>query len=121
MRFQDLIGNMNVSGLKKCINDMATGHVCQLDSCNCCKIMGKRCFSIYTYLLSSNYSYTTNYYTINSWNIRRGKKKKKAQEKIKSLLDHIVGNFGALLATFQESINNLKSMDRNFATLLDKF
>lgn len=45
---------------------------------------------------------------------------KKTQETIKSLLDHVVGTFGALLASFQEFTNNLKNMDRNFDTLLDK-
>jgi hypothetical protein len=48
-------------------------------------------------------------------------KKKKTQEKIKLLLEQVVGNSGALLSSFQESTNILKNMDRNFAALLEKF
>jgi hypothetical protein len=47
--------------------------------------------------------------------------KKKTQEKIELLLEHVAGNSGALLSSFQESINILKNMDRNFAALLEKF
>ena len=46
------------------MNDMATWHVCQSNSCKSCKIIGRRYYSIDTYLLSSNYNNTTNYYTI---------------------------------------------------------
>ena len=48
-------------------------------------------------------------------------KKKKIQEKIENLLEHVVGNSGALLASFQESTAILKNMDKNFAALIAKF
>ena len=48
-------------------------------------------------------------------------KKKKTQGKIENLLEHVVGNSGALLALFQESTTILKNMDKNFAALIAKF
>ena len=48
-------------------------------------------------------------------------KKKKTQEKIETLLEQVVGNSGALLASFQESTAVLKNMDKNFAALIAKF
>ena len=48
-------------------------------------------------------------------------KKKKTGEKLESLLEQVVGNSGALLASFQESTAILKNMDKNFAALLAKF
>jgi hypothetical protein len=48
-------------------------------------------------------------------------KKKKTQEKIETLLEQVVGNSEALLASFQESTAILKNMDKNFAALIAKF
>ena len=42
------------------------------------------------------------------------------QKKIGTLLEHVVGNLGALIATFQESIDILKNMDKNFVALIAK-
>ena len=47
--------------------------------------------------------------------------KKKTQEKIETLLKHVVGNSGALIASFQESTAILKNIDKNFAALIAKF
>jgi hypothetical protein len=44
----------------------------------------------------------------------------KLKKKIELLLEHVVGNSGALISSFQESTNILKNMDRNFAALLEK-
>lgn len=48
-------------------------------------------------------------------------KKKKNQDKIEELLQHVVGNSTILISTFQQSTDLLKNMDRNFAALLEKF
>ena len=49
-------------------------------------------------------------------------KKKKNQNRIKELLQHIVGNSTMILIfTFQQSTDLLKNMDRNFTALLEKF
>ena len=66
-------------------------------------------------------SQTTTATTPNSTTISTQDKKKKTQEKIELLLEHVVGNLWALLSSFQESTNILKNMDRNFAALLEKF
>ena len=49
------------------------------------------------------------------------KTRRKSQEKMKPLLEHVVGNSGAFLSPFQESTNLLKNMDKIFAALLEKF
>ena len=49
------------------------------------------------------------------------KKQKKTQEKIKSLLKHVVGNYEIFLTSFQEAIIFLQSMDIKISSLLDKF
>ena len=66
-------------------------------------------------------SHTTTATTPNSTTTFIQDKKKKIQEKIELLLEQVVGNSGALLSSFQESINILKNMDRNFVALLEKF
>ena len=49
------------------------------------------------------------------------KKEKNIQEKIETLLEHVVGNLKALLASFQESTAILKNMDKNFVALIAQF
>ena len=72
----------------------------QLGSCKSYKIMKRRYHSIYTYFMSDNYCYTTNYYNINYCNTRE---EKKTQENIDILLEHIIGNFGVFLYYFKNS------------------
>ena len=64
--------------------------------------------------------YPTTINTAPTTNISQ-KKQKKTQEKIKSLLKHVVGNYEIFLTSFQEAIIFLQSMDIKISSFLDKF
>jgi hypothetical protein len=70
---------------------------------------------------STPQSQTTIATTPNATRTSTQNKKKKNQEKLKFLLEHVVGNSGILLSSLQESTNILKNMDINFAAFLEKF
>ena len=70
---------------------------------------------------STSLSQTTTATTPNSTTTSTQDKKKRTQEKIRLLLEHVVGNSRAIFSLFQESTNILKNMDMNFAALLEKF
>jgi hypothetical protein len=66
-------------------------------------------------------SHTTTATTPNLTTTSTQDEKKKTQEKIKLLLQQVVGNSWALLSSFHKSTNILKNMDINFVVLLEKF
>jgi hypothetical protein len=48
-------------------------------------------------------------------------KRKTNQEKMHGLLEQVIKNFSTLISSIQQSMDLLKNMDKNFATLLEKF
>jgi hypothetical protein len=48
-------------------------------------------------------------------------KRKTNQEKMHGLLEQVISNSSTLISSFQQSTDLLKNMDKNFATLLEKF